>query len=209
MSHSGLEFLETEERRAILAPGFRLTFSRVGDRWTHDLAIGDGPAHPGATIATAVEGDPDRDDPSRVVSPAYQEIQPHAFDGGVRALLTGQSTPHHFSAVMTARRDAEGVSIELDVADRCRSPVVALAGTYLVRLGSGALIDAGPHRIVWEHDLLRGGRLEFLAEGPNSVSLAEAGRQATRVQAIARIDPSTFTQRLVYGWRWTPPSEGA
>jgi hypothetical protein len=202
MPQPGFQFEEAEHRGVLSAPGLRLSFSRVGDRWTHVLEVGDGDG--ALAVASAVEGDPDRDDPARVVSPSYQEIRPHAFDGGVRALLTGQSSPHHFSAVVTARRDGEGVAVEFDVADRCRRPVAALAGTYLVRLGSGALVDASPGRIVWGGDVLGSGRLEFSAEGPGSVSLGEAGRRAARVQAIALVVPITFTHRFVYRWRWTP-----
>jgi hypothetical protein len=207
MSLSGFKFVTGEDRQKILAPGVRLTFLRAGDRWSHALAVGDGDQNLLAGIAESVESDPDRDDPARVVSPAYQEVQPHFAEGNVCALLTGQSTPHHFSAVVTARSTGEVIVIEFDVADRCRALVSALASTYLVRLGPGALIDAGSHRIVWQGDELGRGRLEFLAEAPNCLSLAEAGRQASRVQAIARIDPSTFTQRLGYRWRWTRTSQ--
>ena len=207
MAHSGFKFVEAEDRRAILAPGVRLTFLRDGDRWTHALEVGKGPARVVGGIAQAVEGDPARDDPSRVVSPAYQDIQPHASGGDIQALLMGQATPHYFSAVVTARREGRGVSIKVDVADRCREPVAALAATYLVRLGSGALIDASADRIIWGGGALGGGRLELSAEGPATVALAEAGRQASRVQALAGILSSTFTQRLVYRWRWTPPGD--
>ena len=211
MPHRGFQFEEAEDRRSIVAPGLRLTFVRAGARWTHALAVGDYPGHNLIEVACTVEGSPDRDDPARVVSPSYQEIQPHASNEGVRVLLTGMSVPHHFSAVVTACRDrnGDGVVIDVDIADRCRAPVAVLAGTYLVQLGSGALVDAGSDRIVWGGDALGQGRLEFTTDGgPDTVALAEAGRQATRVQALARIVPTTFTQRLFYRWRWTPPATG-
>jgi hypothetical protein len=48
------------------------------------------------------------------------------------------------------------------------------------------------------------GRLEFRARGASDVALAEAGRRATRVQAVAWLDRSTHTHRLIYCWRWIP-----
>ncbi len=212
MPHPGLQLEEAEDRCSIVASGLRLIFATLGARWTHALTIGDGAGRDLLEVACAAESDPDRSDPARVVSPSYQEVQPQAFDGGVRMLLTGMSVPHHFSAVVTARRNGDGpvagVVIEVDVADRCRAPIAVLAATYLVRLGSGTLLDAGPDRVIWGGGPLGQGRLEFTTEGgPDTVALAEAGRQAARVQALARLQPTTFTQRLLYQWRWTPPGK--
>ncbi len=208
MPHPGLQLEEAEDRRSIVAPGLRLIFETLGARWNHVLTIGGEAGHDLLEVACAVESDPDRGDPARVVSPSYQAVQPQAFEGGVRMLLTGMSVPHHFSAVVTARREGDdpgaGVVIAVDVADRCRAPIAVLAATYLVRLGSGALLDAGTDRVVWGGGPLGRGRLEFTTEGgPDTVALAEAGRQAARVQALARLQPTTFTQRLLYQWRWT------
>jgi hypothetical protein len=206
ISGSGLRYVADDERRTVFGPGLRLTFSRVGDRWSHALAIQSGPLPAFAEVVGTVEGDPARDDPARVVSPAYQDIQEHACDDGVQLLLTGQSTPHHASAVVTVRRIGDGVRIEFDVADRCRARVEMLAATYLVALGSGALLDAESGRITWGGDALGLGRLAFASDPPGSVSLAEAGRRGTRVQALARVAPAAATHRLVYRWEWTPPS---
>lgn len=205
-----LDLVAGEDRWTILADDFRWTFLRDGDRWAHTLSLGDDDPSVRDAIAASVEGDPGRDDPARVVSPAYQEVRPHPVAEGVCALLTGQSTPHHFSAVVTARRDGPGLLVEVDVADRCRSTVEVLAATYLVRFGSGALIDADPGRIVWGGEALGQGRLEFRTRGGAEVAIADAGRRASRVQALARIAPSTSTHRLYYSWRWTPgPGPGA
>ncbi|MBV8554656.1 MAG: hypothetical protein JO116_03765 [Planctomycetaceae bacterium] len=211
-THRGIQLEEAEDRRSIVAPGLRLTFATLGARWTHALTVGGEAGRDLLEVACAVESDPDRGDPARVVSPSYQAVQPQACAGGVRMLLTGMSVPHHFSAVVTARREGDGpgagVVIDVDVADRCRAPIAVLAATYLVRLGSGALLDAGPDRVVWGGGPLDQGRLEFTTEGgPDTVALAEAGRQAARVQALARLQPTTFTQRLRYQWRWTPPGK--
>jgi hypothetical protein len=139
-----------------------------------------------------------------VISPAYQEIHEHPVTGGIRVLLTGQSTPHHFSAVITAYAELEGFLIAFDVADRCRQPVEAIAATYLVRLGSSDLMDAGPGRVVWGGESLHHGRLEFEADDPATAALSEAGRRASRVQVLARLVPATATHRLGYRWRWIP-----
>ena len=199
MPHPGFQFEEAEDRRVLVVSGLRLIFSKAGARWSHALAIGDGRE----PVAASFEGDPHRDSPTRVVSPAYQEIQPHDVEGGARWLLTGQSSPHHFSAVVTVRAIEDAIAIEFDVADRCRAPIEALAATYQLPLGPGALIDASSERIVWQANAW--GKLEFSAGPGTSFALAEAGRQATRVQALARLVPTAFTHRLIYHWRWSPP----
>jgi hypothetical protein len=112
-------------------------------------------------------------------------------------------TPHHFSAVATVRTEGPTTVLEFDVANRCRASIDVLAATYLVQLDSGALGDGGPQRILWTGAALGGGRLEFIADAGGSVALAEAGRTGTRVQALARLDRTTHTQRLRYSWRWT------
>lgn len=199
----GLSYLETADRRTVLGPGLRLSFSWTGDRWSHALEVG---GQAPVEVARSVESDAQRDDPARVVSPAYQEIREHPFAEGVRVLLTGQATPHHFSAVVTVRREENGVMVEFDIADRCREPVAALGSTYLVPLGSSDLVDGTPGRAAWSGEALGDGRLEFTAEGCGTLSLAEAGRRASRVQALASIDPTVRTHRLLYRWRWSPPA---
>jgi hypothetical protein len=117
---------------------------------------------------------------------------------------------HHFSASVSLYRDQEAerfVVLEIDVADRCRAPVSALAATYLVRLGSSELADASQHAITWSGFAPEAApgprRLELRCDPPGSLALAEAGRNATRVQAVAAIDPAVFTHRLRYRWRWS------
>ncbi len=207
MPSNDFQFSMVPEGYAISAPGMTLTFVRAGVRWTHSLTV-TCPLVCREAIARAVEGDPMRDDPARVVSPVYQDIQEHPVQGGVCVLLTGQATPHHFSAVVTARRDGPSHLIEVDIADRCRAPIDVLAATYLVQLGSNELIDADAERIAWGGGTLGQSRLEFSTRGVDDVALAEAGR-ATRVHALARPVPSTHTQRLFYCWRWTPAGESS
>ena len=79
--------------------------------------------------------------------------QLHPDDSGLRALLTGQSAAHHFSAVVTVRRDGEPPPRSTSTSPTVAGPrVEVLASTYLVQLGSSDLIDAGPDRIVWGGD---------------------------------------------------------
>jgi hypothetical protein len=197
---------ESDDRAVMAGPGLVATFLRTGGRWTHHLE------HDGFEVVVSVESDPDRDDPARIVSPVYQEIHRHDVDATDAAcsLLTGQLAQHHFSAVVSLCRDAGqpgSLVLVIDVADRCRSLVESLAATYLVRLDSGALADASPGKIAWNLAGQAPGRLEIEVEPPGMLALAEAGRNATRVQTLAAIQPATFTQRLRYRWRWTSLSD--
>jgi len=197
---AGARFEEGDDRKSILLPPFRLDFAWLGDRWTHELRAASGAAW--TSLVRAVEGDAGRDDPARVVSPAYQQL--HLQQDGPRAsaLLVGQSGPHHFSAAFTVREEADVIVVEADVADRCRSGNVVLSCTYVVEATSGDLLDADPARAAWS--LRDSGRLAFEVTAPGSLALAEGGRRGTQVQAGARIDPETRTHRCQYLWRWTP-----
>ncbi len=208
-----------EDHQAIVAGAFRLVFRRAGDRWTHDLErrVRGEPAF--ATFARSFEGDPDRDDPEIVVSPAYQQITlQEAGPGTIQALLVGQSGPHHFSAVFEFTREilprpddwphAEEpgrVRIKVDVADRCRSSVRALAATYRLAATSGDLAESstasGPIGMAWD---LGPDRLAFAAAEPARVAFAEDGRRGTRVQAVAALRPAESTHRWTYDWAWEP-----
>jgi hypothetical protein len=194
-----------EDRRFLLAPGLRLEFHKAGERWTHRLFLVAGEQEPPILLAAAVEGNAGLYDPARLVSPVYQDFQEHPVAEGVCALLTGQSTPHHFSAVVTAHRDCPGAVIKFDIADRCRAPIAVLAATYEVPLGWDALMDFTPECIVWGGEPLGYGRLEFSPDAGGTVALVEAARHATRFEGLACLDPTTHTQRLIYSWRWTPP----
>ena len=197
---AGARFEEGDDRKSIVLPPFRLDFAWLGDRWTHELRAGDGASW--RSLARAVEGDAGRDDPARVVSPAYQQLHLQRDDALSRALLVGQSGPHHFSAAFTVREEAGAIVVEADVADRCRSEVAALACTYVVEATSGDLLDADAALANWSIPAL--GRLAFEVVAPGSLALAEGGRRGTQVQAGARIEPDAQTHRCQYLWRWTP-----
>jgi hypothetical protein len=192
---------EGDDRRAIVAAGLLLEFRWTGDRWSHALGIGPDLVR----VARTVEDDRGGDDPARVVSPAYQQLQCRRAPGGAQVLLVGQSGPHHFSAAFTVREIPGEVGVEADVADRCRAEVVALSCTYRLDLPAGDLVEAEAARLVWEPAPLGSGRLVLEAPPPGRVACAEAGRRALHVQAEARIDPAGHTQRCVYRWRWITP----
>jgi hypothetical protein len=199
---------EFADRTDMGASGLRVAFVRSGCLWTHSIILA---LEDGLEIARAVDGDPQRDQPSRVVSPAYQDVQRHdtAIAGSLCLLLTGTLLRHHFSAVVSLGPDhgrPDEVILDIDVADRCRTPVEFVAATYTVNLDSGAIADAGRQAITWEKIGRSKCRLELIAVAPSTLVLAEAGRSATRVQVLADIKPGSYTHRLRYRWRWTSNS---
>lgn len=207
---------ESDDRVVIHGPDAQLTFLRLGDRWIHHVSFGlreQTDAGLGELISTE-ESDPRQGDPTRVVSPVYQELHRHSFAGddgrGVCLLLTGLLFHHHFSAVVTVTIDPDqdgAVVVDFDVADRCRAEVSSLAATYLVRLGSGSLRDADSKSVVWTGGRLGEGVLSLRSEPGTSLALAEAGRQSMRAQALAHLAPGSFTHRLHYQWRWATTAD--
>jgi hypothetical protein len=194
------ELIEDGDRRSIVARDIRLTFEWQGDRWVHRLIQQKVDQSIRRILASTTEGDPDRDEPTRVVSPTYQQLQFQAEGSSWQALLVGQSGPHHFSAVFTLVEEIFGdVSIHVDVADRCRGQVEALASTYTVNARPDELADASPIRASWDFGP---SRLTFVARPPAQVVVAEAGRLATSIQALAGDDPGSATRRLLYYWHW-------
>ncbi|RUL89689.1 hypothetical protein [Tautonia sociabilis] len=188
---------ESEGRLALLASGFRLVFRWLDDRWTHALELDDGSSE--TSLASSIEG---AADPSRLVSPAFQQIhalRPADDPEAVRALLLGQVGPHHTSAAFTLRESNSGVLVSVEVADRCRSEIVALASTYAVDLPPGNLRAADPSSIRW--DLSPGSlSLCFEAAPPARVGLREAGRRGVQVQAAALVSPGESTFTWSYSW---------
>ena len=202
------DFEDADDRRAIVTPSLRLAFRWTGDRWSHTLEA----ARSGIELARSFEGSEETNQAARVVSPAYQQFHWRKVEGGAEAMLVGQSGPHHFSAVF-AIAEADGcVVVAVDLADRCRPEIEVLACTYLVPATSGDLRDAGPGQIAWDRDdppdesSGRPGRLTFAADPPSLAALAEAGRRAVRVQAVAEVVPGRRTHRCSYRWTWQAPT---
>jgi hypothetical protein len=197
---------ETEVHR-VQAPGLCLAFQWTIDRWGHFLELGALP-HP-SRAAETVEADPLQEDPLRVVSPAYQQIQFQQDPQGVYALLVGQAGAHHFSASFRVTAVEEEVSIEVDVADRAHGKDAVLACSYLVHLPCSSLVDASPAAIVWEPRGRNEGRMSVssrgLVEHPTELALVEAGHRAAYVQALAPTVSGAATQRCRFCWKWVSP----
>jgi hypothetical protein len=194
----------SDDKIIVASPELQVTFTKSGNSWTHRVELA------GATlveVARVLESDPERNDPMRIVSPVYQEIHRHDASPkeGCCLLLTGRLFQHHFSAVfrLHAPDGAQGAVVaEFDVADRCRAPVACLAATYLVMRPTGAIADADRTRIAWNVGIDDDeSQLELGAHPPCTLALAEAGRQATRVQALAVLSTESFTHRFCYRWR--------
>ena len=190
-----VEIQQSEEVVTLDEGPLRLLFRWDGKRWSHEVWV------EGELFASTLEWDEERDDPSRVVCPAFQHVNVSKTDTGARALLVGQWGKHHGSAVFGVGRKGEDVEIEVDLAVRTRAEIHALACTYTVQRSSGDLIDAGPEGIAWS----RAGsaatvRFEPCGDATGRVGMAEAGRRLTRVQATVDIRPGISTHRLLYRW---------
>jgi hypothetical protein len=200
--------LKTEgDVRSIADRDLALVFERVGDRWTHTIEVSRSLGAPRETIARAVEWDADRDDPARVAGPVFQELQFQTDpQGRPHALLLGMSGRHHFSAAFALVPCEGGISVSVDLADRCRDEVVAIGSTYTAFLHSGELLHADLERIEWD---LGTRRLTFAAGASTSVGLGEAGRRATRVQATAVNTAGVSTRRWAFSWSLSNSSRTA
>ena len=208
-SSSGLE--------TIITSCFQLRFSWHEDRWRHEI-VSTGPAESLPRVS-AVEAFTDRDEHHRVVSPTYQQIHLEEDRARqiVRAFLVGQAGPHHFSAVFEAAERPHGAVIDVDAADRCRTPVEYLAATYLVEPSSGAWTSethaqsdpdsvfdpavAARTAIVLTCEYPHS-RLVFEADAPGRHIAEEAGHGSVHLQALARTHPVEQTHRFRYRWRW-------
>ena len=228
-----VSIIETEEGPTIVTPELRLRFRRIGDRWTHAIDVGptSRPGEKWPTLAEPVEWESAAEDPGRVVSPVYQEVQVQLDGAGALVLAVGQAGPHHFSASIRVThrwrppnrhdRHYSETCVEFDVADRCRAEVVAVECHYMVHdppavthLGnsSDASSVEGFSRdwrdaLVWEtttannYDVLVRGLGDL--GSPSRVALVSRMGQSWRI----RVAPSKLnvsgTNRLRYVWEHT------
>lgn len=193
-------FLDEDDRKSVVLDDFRLEFGWTGDRWAHAIAVRGG--EDWVRIAASLEAG-ETPDPARVMSPSFQQFHWDEHEGVGRAMMVGQSGPHHFSAVFSIRSMESGVSLKVEVADRCLSPMEALASTFLMELASSDLKEADASAILWELDRSRG-LLKMESVEHCQLALAEAGRRATRVQANAKVESKSSTQQFAYRWQWMP-----
>jgi hypothetical protein len=194
-----LEIEVSSGHEAIIAPCLQLRFEWREDHWKHEMvSTGLSAAIP---RVWSLDGGFERDS-TRVGGPVYQQLHVRPDPSGVvRALLVGQSGPHHFSAAFTIEETTDGVVVDVDVADRCRSPVEALGATYLIEASEGEMAhSAGSATLSWHHPE---SRLVFEAEPPARIVAEEASFGTIRLQALAAIDPSEQTHRFRYRWRWS------
>jgi hypothetical protein len=202
---SGPERFRIDEGESHLTITWRIAlgFFRHEDCWTHYFGVVINPFGAHDHAGFALEWNPDRDDPERVVSPVFQELQlQHDGEGRPHVLLLGMAGTHHFSAAFVCD-EVDGVSrISVDVADRCRVAGAGfVASTYHLALDSGRLAEADESSIAWNHDE---GRLVLTAGPGTRLAMAEAGRQATRVQAMPEIGVVGATRRWQYSWELIP-----
>ncbi|WP_165244453.1 hypothetical protein [Paludisphaera soli] len=206
MAGASWDLEQDDELVTIRTACVRIVFRRSGDRWTHEIGPPEGPP-----LVAAIEGDPASDDPARVLSPVYQEVQHHPFDDEprrVRLLLTGLRHRHHFSAVLTVSTDDDGATtLDFDVADRCRDAVLGLAATYDVRLGAGEIQAADDAAIRWTLGAGSETLVSLASADASRLAVAERGPRAVQAQALAGLIPGAFTHRLRYLWTWASRSD--
>ena len=205
MSATQRPFAIADESRShsLGSSALRLTLDWRDDRWSHGLELGR------ASIVRAIEPTVD-DESNRFAFPVFQQASLSAeddFANDFLALLVGQHGRRHASAsFLVDQIDAGRLVVAVDLALRGTEPF-SLACTYLVEASSSELIEADGSRIVWSP---RGGEGRLILEATSddlsttTLALAEAGRRATLVQAIARFDPRSLTQRSRYRWIWQP-----
>src|SRR5262249_8957823 len=142
-------------------------------------------------------------DPKRVSNPTYQEFVTHELPKtqvpGICALLTGSCLAHHFSAVFSLHGDPdepERVVFEVDLADRCRTPVEKLAATYIVSHPVEAfdVSRAAANSILWDARKAGRGSLALVALAPANIPEPRSCSLGTRVEILAQIDTSSHTQ---------------
>ena len=233
---------ESDDEKSIVTPGLRLRFRWVGDRWTHAIDLGPGPELDDGwpwsinpkmgqwiTIAEAIEWKFSPDEPGKVSSPVFQDLQFHQDENATYALLVGQAGPHHFSASFRVWDEFEArenridisnglegyfPSIDIDIADRCALPLVELASTYQIHapfrcypigdMGDAAGCLPLPH-MLWESVLFAKGRHDFgfgcHPPGDPSARLVITGDDGPwHAKLISGLAPVKRTQRYTYSW---------
>lgn len=201
-------FDSTSSAETIHTSCFQLRFWYKETHWRHEITS-EGPT---SSVPRLVPQEPlvDDIDHGRVINPTYQQIHlDKDGKGGVRAMLVGQSGPHHFSAVFHVYEDEGGATIDVDVADRCLAPMHALAATYAVDASHGqwGTVTATDRQGREHTNIVLDAsnpvcHLVFEVDPPGRTALDAGNLARVRVQALAHLDPSQNTQRFRYRWSW-------
>jgi hypothetical protein len=93
--------------------------------------------------------------------------------------------------------------IDVDIADRCRAPIDALASTYQINALAGELVEAEANHAEWEHPGRGRLALATFFHGGIAVS-AGPGGAVQHAQVYATLKPGEPTQRLHHAWTWSP-----
>jgi hypothetical protein len=209
-----------DDRRLVLADrrfGVRLAFERWYDVWCHTLGALINPRDPlndqgdFATALGSAEARPEAPPDSVPPSPSYQELHHDPDQDPRQVLLVGKFGPHHYSAVFALREEvadsgARSLLLDVDVADRCRTPAPVLACTYAVRsiapfasLEGGAVAFGSAPSPAEEFF-----RIE--AEPPVGLHVRPHGLGGgSLVQLTVATDPAAATHRLRYAIRLPAP----
>jgi hypothetical protein len=212
--------MTTDDERIIVLPNFRLRFRRVGDRWTHALSI---QGRSWVTFAKALEWDQPADDPTKVVSPVFQELH---SQGESELLLVGQAGPHYFSAsVQASYRIRDGFNphgaqgcwassvFSFDIAQRCSIAVDFVECNYATYCRKPVLYDCTKEEswsdigILWECDLPNdyGIFLEGTegADPSTVVAISDDLEYGSRVRIAPKHLVPQGTNRIRYEWSHT------
>ena len=222
---------ESDDERSIVTPNCRLSFHRLGERWTHGIQVG--PPTDRSIFAEAEEADPDRDDFRRIPSPSFQDLHFQSRGDSVIAMLVGQFGPRHFSAtfsvrwyahdpsVVTRGRDAcDATGIEVDLADRSRQAAEFLSASYAIFAPASPSASRSEWECVWSE---WGSRWRFRGDSWNgdigaslnrsdapggSVLVADAGPGRSHLRIARTLLPFQANGRLPFAWSVRTPWAG-
>jgi hypothetical protein len=216
-----LIWMMDEDQCAIHTADLRLAFAWKGDRWSHLLVLGQGGQR--RSFADSIE-QPEGGDPSRVLSPTFQDIHVQEERNAIVALLIGKSGPHHFSGsfhVSESLSSGERRSVVIaDLADRCLDPIDAVASTYQVHHFGvrSMLVDSGPTTARWTTeaegtsvslDVTGASGTDDAGPQAGHLALAQPNLQHLWAQITAKRVSDLATRQWSYRWVITRPADSS